>query len=800
MDGIHWQRVEALFHELAGRPPGPDRDALARDVQALLIEDDALRSADAAQAAAGDPRVGMRLGAYIISKRIARGGMATVYEAHRADAVFDQRVAIKVMDLRLSDPEMVERFRAERQILAALEHPTLTRLLDGGVTPLGEPFLTMEFVDGVPLDRYCDGHRLDVAARLRLFAEVCDGVAYAHRSLVLHRDLKPSNILVTADGRAKVVDFGTATLLQPDRLVTTSVAPLTPAYASPEQLTGRAVGTASDQYSLGVVLYELLTGVLPFGSQPSLMAAMERAIAGTTTVSPHAVVTDAAASTRRTTLARLRRQLSADLGTIVSKALAPDASARYASVQHLADDLARWSAGEPIQGRRPSVMYRATRFVQRHWVATSVAATLALALVTATAVSLQQAQAVREESGKVRELNRFLTSMLSSANPSWYGANLETPDTITVKQVLDGAAEVVDRQSESTPAIEAEIRRMLGRTYLGLGATDLAVAQLERARELYVALGDTDESRFTEMLLGTSHLQSGSLAEAESLLRGVVESFRPRWDQIDPDRRFIALNDLGVAISGQQPGNAEARALVEEAIAVADVHGVHQGGAAIARANLAIGLYNVGRIDDAEVMATEAVRRMEALPVAPPEIASVYGFLATIARVRERYDEAVRYATLSVEHANERLHARHYLQARQRLGLGRALTSAGELERARDTLLDAQELYRQTRPPDHSDVEGVLTALGTVHRELGDLAASRRLLEEGRALIKRYPAMVLRTADNALELGLTLEALGEHRQAAALMTEGYELYVASMGENHPSTIHARKNAGRLVTP
>jgi eukaryotic-like serine/threonine-protein kinase len=328
-DATRWARVEEVFHTVADLPAGAARNAMVRDLcggdaglaadaQALLAEDALLHEAEPVT----DPHLGLRLGHYQIGSLIARGGMAAVYEAHRADDQFQQRVAIKIMDLRLSDPVLVAQFRAERQILAALEHPALTRLLDGGMTALGEPYLVMEYVDGQPIDQYCDAQQLDLDGRLRLFAEVCDGVAYAHRNLVLHRDLKPSNILVTADGHAKVVDFGTATLLEPDRLSTVSKAPLTPAFASPEQLTGQAVGTASDQYSLGLVLYELITGTPPFAGRTSLMAAVERALARTTTTAPHTVVTEAAAATRRTTLARLRRILTGDLSTIVAKTLA----------------------------------------------------------------------------------------------------------------------------------------------------------------------------------------------------------------------------------------------------------------------------------------------------------------------------------------------------------------------------------------------------------------------------------------------------------------------------------------------
>jgi serine/threonine protein kinase len=448
MNPDRWQRIEALFHSVADDDPGPERDhklrtlaagdeALAAEVTALLASDDDL----AAPNLAPDRRVGLRLGSYEVSGLIARGGMASVYEAHRADDQFRQQVAIKVMDVRLSDDRLVTAFLAERQILATLEHGAITRLIDGGVTEFGEPYLVMEHVNGVPIDQYCNAHALDVHARVRLFARACTGVDFAHRNLILHRDLKPSNILVTSDGQPKVVDFGTAALLQPERLTTISRAPLTPAYASPEQLTGRPVGTATDQYSLGLVLYELLTGTPAQPHGTSLITAVERALAG---VEP-------------------ARKLEGDLGTIVHKALASDPAARYASVEHLIEDLYRWLRVEPIQGRPQSWRYRASRFVSRHRVAVATAGLLLVALVVAAGVSVYQGRIARQESDRAQEINRFLARMLSSGNPSWTNPNAATAAAVTMGQFLDGAATLL-ADSRLSPLVEADIRFVLGRT------------------------------------------------------------------------------------------------------------------------------------------------------------------------------------------------------------------------------------------------------------------------------------------------------------------------------------------------
>jgi hypothetical protein len=292
-----WSQIESIFFEAVAADESACTELLRRRCggdTALLAEVTAPLSAsrrekearaaapgsvapDASASSAVPP--GKRFGPWEIDRPLAHGGMGTVYLAHRADGQFEQTVALKLLGAHLSSEFFVARFVTERQILANLTHPNITRLLDGGITPEGIPFLVMEYVEGEPIDRYCDGRRLPIAERLPIFLQVCSAVEYAHRSLVIHRDLKPGNILVTADGSPKLLDFGTAKLLTPDDAdqTLTGVAMMTPRYASPEQLRGAAVTTLSDVYSLGIVLYELLTRQSPFGKTESLVSGVERA-------------------------------------------------------------------------------------------------------------------------------------------------------------------------------------------------------------------------------------------------------------------------------------------------------------------------------------------------------------------------------------------------------------------------------------------------------------------------------------------------------------------------------------------
>jgi serine/threonine protein kinase len=645
MDPQRWQQVERIFHEVADDPSGPDRDA---KVRSLSADDDGLvDSVRALLAAEGnlespsraiDRHVGLRLGSYEVDALVARGGMASVYEAHRADDQFHQRVAIKIMDVRLSDDGLVASFRAERQILAALEHANITRLIDGGFSAFGEPYLVMEYVDGVSIEKYCDRERLDITARVRLFTRACAGVAFAHRNLVLHRDLKPSNILVTAGGVPKVVDFGTAALLQPERLTTVSRAPLTPSYASPEQLTGRPVGTASDQYSLGLVLYELLTGVPAMPHGTSLIGAVERALAGKEPAPVDQVVTDQSAAARGTSATRLRRQLSGDLGTIARKSLAIDPAARYASVEHLIDDLYRWLRGETILGRPQSVGYRASRFVARHRVAVATAALLLVSLIAATVWSINQTRIARRESDRAKEINRFMTTMLSSANPSWSNPINANAGAVTVRQALDGATALLGGRPLSNPVVEAEIRRVIGQTYLSVGALDQATPHLEKALALSTAHGDAFGTAVADQLIGSVLTARGDFKGAEPHHRRAVAYYRADGANQEATFRAGALGELANAIIYQRPGDAEAIALYRESIVIGDSVGSLQ--ASVNLHNLAVTLVRSGNLDDGEAAVRESLRRMDATPWPVPERASALRTLAVLLFQKGRYAES----------------------------------------------------------------------------------------------------------------------------------------------------------------
>ncbi len=425
----NWELVQQIFLEAADLSPSARADmldracagdaSLRREVETLLradeISDAAVETAVAIECESlldDSPLAGTRLGPYRIRRELGRGGMGAVYLAQRDDEQYQKRVAIKVVKHGMDTVEVLRRFRHERQILAGLEHFYIARLLDGGTTDDGRPFFVMEYVDGRPVTDYCREHGLDLDARLRLFLRICDAVSYAHRAFVVHRDLKPSNIFVTVDGIPKLLDFGVAKLLSAD--VATSVTstalaaqPFTPEYASPEQVRGLQVTTATDVYALGAILFELLTGTRAQQLETGTPAEIERVVCETEVRRPGAVPTALAAP----------RRLAADLDVIVLTAMHKARERRYQSVDQLAEDITRALDGLPVHARQDSVGYRARRFVARYRLPIAAATLVAVSLVGGATAAIYQALAARAAETRAE---RRLTELIELSDRTLY--------------------------------------------------------------------------------------------------------------------------------------------------------------------------------------------------------------------------------------------------------------------------------------------------------------------------------------------------------------------------------------------
>jgi serine/threonine protein kinase len=392
-----WHRIKDIAAEALDRPPEARRalidarcsadEDLGREVESLLqstaqaadlyeLPALAIAGAEAVERIleTGQLLAGGRLGAYRIVRELGRGGMGTAYLAVRADEEYDKDVAIKLIKRGMDTEAILRRFRNERQILANLDHPNIARLLDGGTTPDGLPYFVMEYVEGLPLDVYCNAQGLGITDRLHIFRSVCAAVHYAHQHHIVHRDLKPTNILVTADGTPKLLDFGVAKMLNPlaashTTEVTSLGRAMTPEYASPEQIRGGPIGPATDVYSLGVLLFELLTGRHPYLLRGRTPADLERAICEDEPCKPSGVGLESVSSARDDSPVKLRRRLAGDLDRIVLMALRKEPERRYVSVEQLSDDIRRHLEGLPVLARPARLAYRAAKFVRRNTVA-----------------------------------------------------------------------------------------------------------------------------------------------------------------------------------------------------------------------------------------------------------------------------------------------------------------------------------------------------------------------------------------------------------------------------------------------
>jgi len=491
MSPNNWEKAKELFEAALELDPSERASFLAEncpeaslreqverwliDYQAAgsFLDQPALHSGDEAEETE-DPMISRRFGAYKLVKRLGRGGMAAVFLAVRADDEYQKEVAIKLVLPGFDSQDVVSRFRKERQTLAGLDHPNIVRLLDGGSTPEGWPFLAMDYVRGVPIDNYCDQHKLSVDDRLRLFGRVCEAVQYAHEKLVIHRDLKPSNILVLPDGTPKLLDFGIAKVLNPepskqDWLATqTGLRCMTPAYASPEQACGKPVTTETDVYSLGVVLYELLTGHRPYRLTQNSPAEIERAICEQEPETPSTAISrvendtspdgkpitktpELVSLTRGGEPDKLRRRLRGDLDNIVLKSLQKEPKCRYGSVAEFSQDIDRHLQHKPVRARPSTLAYRVSKFVQRH--GTSVGATLAVVLVMFATVSFAfNAAGIRDHFGtgssqtKIRSLAVIPLTNISGDPSQEYFADGITDALITDLAEM-GSLKIISRTS-----------------------------------------------------------------------------------------------------------------------------------------------------------------------------------------------------------------------------------------------------------------------------------------------------------------------------------------------------------------
>ncbi|MCA1802130.1 MAG: serine/threonine-protein kinase, partial [Rhodothermaceae bacterium] len=513
--------------------------------------------------ARGNLMIGKLIGKYKIIKELGHGGMGSVYLAERADGEYVQRTAIKLQHSPFVSEAQVQGFKSERQILASLEHDHIARLLDGGLTTQGQPYYVMEFVDGKPIDEYCDEKRLTINERLELFQDVCSAVQYAHRKLVVHRDLKPSNILVANEGSVKLLDFGIAKVLggggdaasgKPSDEVRPGwqgFQPLTPSYASPEQVLGLTITTASDIYQLGVVLYELLVGYRPYKIDGDSPAELERVVCSSDPESPsnrlqhgdQSCLTESSelakiSEARKTGISQLHRLLRGDLDVIIMKAIHKKPDCRYDSADQLSGDIKRYLEKKPVLAHSQSKLYRAQKYVLRN--PFEITAMLLISLLVAgylititwqtqkTHEALAQAQREADKSAQVVE---FMLGMFRAGDP-----RANRGDRVTAGELIERGLSEANRL-DNRPELQANMYNVIGKVYTGLGRYNDAVVSLEKAVEIqhgYAGSTGTEIARYMNDL-AVALTRQGKYGEAYTMYRESLDILIEQYGEIHPE-------------------------------------------------------------------------------------------------------------------------------------------------------------------------------------------------------------------------------------------------------------------------
>lgn len=729
-------------------------DARRAFVYAQAVGDDALLAAalawlDAHAASDGfldpPPETLPDIGAYRLIEAIGAGGMGRVWLAERRDGAYEQRVAIKVLASLVGDPEALRRAEAERQFLAWLDHPNIAHVLDGGTTREGQPYVVMEYVEGLRIDRWCRERKLDPSARVRLFLQVLDAVDAAHRALIIHRDIKPANVLVTPSGVAKLVDFGIAKSLD-DRIgsgmTRTGLAPMTPEYASPEQLAGQPLTTSSDVYALGLLLHELLSGRSARPAATSTQLARHAAF--DLPARPSQRIDAAALHIDAATLREWKRRVAGDLDRVVLMALAPEPRRRYESARAFADDLRAWLEQRPVRARPDGAGYRLRKFAQRNRFAVAASALAFVALTAGLAFAAVQARRAASEGERAMRANRFLVDMIASADP-YYGGK---PPLLV--DALDRAVKTIPRELAGQPLLEADIRRAIGHAYMVLERNDAAKTQLDRAVELRASSGGTDYAKAldSQALL---EWQVGHYENAEQLLRrGLGECGS---DARGKQQRAEILNDLS-ALQANVGRYDEALALAYQAQALKDaLPDTPPRERALGYANIAAALDGLKRYDDAYAAYAEALRIEEAMsPLPELDISITLNNIAYLQNEMGRIDAAIASQERSIA-LRRKVMGPDYLRLVVPLSnLAGQYAQVGRLDEADATMRDALRLAPQAYSANDQMLGHLHANAAKVALARGDVAQARSHAQRALSIYDHAEAVEPGRREKALEI------------------------------------------------
>ncbi|MCG8454950.1 MAG: tetratricopeptide repeat protein [Holophagales bacterium] len=728
-----------------------------------------------------------RIGPYEIRRELGRGGSAEVVLARRVGIEDRRNVAIKILRPGLDSADMADRLRREGHILSRLRHPFITEVYGGGTAEGRGPYLVMEYIDGIGIDAYCESRALSVRQRLELFEKVCAAVQFAHQHLVIHRDLKPTNILVRDDGEPKLLDFGIAKLLDPlstGRQTATlpSLRRMTPRYASPEQVQGEMISTASDIYSLGVVLYELLTGLSPYGPGDYPPSEMLRRIREQAPMPPSsAVVRSANGVDPGADGKRLARQLAGDLDNILLEALRKVPSERYASVEQLAQDIRRHLEGRPVRAREATLLYRATKFLGRRKKAVAAAFLVAWVLGAFALQRESQQREIARQRDRAEKVTEVLVGLFEESDPET-GRGRETP----VGEILDRSLNAIDRL-EGQEAIRADLLTILGRVHRNLGLYELGGQLLEQAIEGREQIFGPHHVEVAESLdeLGDVRYKTGRYEEAEALFRRSLAIRRKELGESHPEVAD-ALAGLGTTLT--RSGDLEtAEEVLRQALTIRrDAYGQEHRDIALSLGSLASLLMNAGDLDESERLYRQAIQMARSL-LAPEDLqlARMHCSLAELVRQRGELDEAESLMRQGLRGLREGLGEEHPDIGIALMGLANILLEKEELEASESSFRESLQILERSLGENHANVGQLLISLALLSHEKGEPIEAKELFRKALGILRLsigedHPAI----ASAMINLALVEEELGELEEAESLFRGGLRILHSSVGPEH----------------
>ena len=794
MDAERWQRLSPLLDALLELPEQQRNEhlaalrredaALADELEKLLAleEGDAEFLAEPVVEVPNGARPGARIGPYRLDRLIGEGGMGQVWLAARADGLYERKVALKLLRAGFADAKLRVRFDRAREILARFAHPYIARLLDAGIDRDGQPYLALEYVDGEPITRYCQSRQLDIAARLDLFRQVCEAVSHAHANLIVHRDLKPSNILVTPAGHVRLLDFGIAKLLDVEQLpveqTRTGVRTFTLHYAAPEQIRGEPVTTMTDVYSLGVVLYELLTGSKPYRLKRQTDAEWEEAILAGEPLRPSNAAARASEEVARPySPARLSRALVGDLDNIILKALGKRPEQRYVSAEALSQDLLSYLRGRPVSARGESLGYRARKYLHRHRWALGAAALVLAVMVTALGVVGWQAQQALREANRAQAMQNFVAGLFESAG----NTPLDTP--MDLRALLDLGIMRGERSLARQPEARAEVYGVVARLRLGLGDYREANALLEKQASLLRALPNVPSSLRLEAatLRGNVRRQFSDADGCEQQMQPLLALAEREQEQLpapvaafysqlarcrrDLDKRNLANQLFSRSLKLRRDNNDDvgvAESLLDLSSLHAEDGNPRQAIRVLREALIQFRL----KVGDRHPLAIDMLRS-----------------LCSLERNNDDLAAAERDCRASLALAQE-LHGRdHRATIDARRQLAARYVDLGRFGEAESEFLDTFAWMRTRLDRNHPDLARTYNSLGVVAWERGKL---QRAIEYQTLAVEAWRAGTNQslTAAGTFNLAMILNSAGQHARALPLIEEARQMRMERFGADH----------------